>query len=393
MFRFVLIFILFNSLAFGQNAKGIFSIVVEGKRSDLAYIKKRSELAMARSTKYCRGSKMPKAKSSWSCKKSAPRVSSCVLEYKCQFVNKKFSRLSETRRIRAELKSIPKSKSKYKITLIHKDRKEVMKQLGGGKFVAQKPKSKTKSYGTQYLAAGAAASGKPKTITSGNPVAKTKKSKPKTKKSRAKSIEKEELDALSQVKEDDFLVDTETPKEEEWVFEKIEKTDGSKEFQVYKKEDKNKGKSSTPTGKRNQWASFALSYVSVSDSLENSLATFDAAWTPFMWFSNSLGLRGQLGVHQFKLGETATTEEETFLIYDIGAFGTYRLGNFFAELGLGMQIWNNSNGDSFNTFTLGGGYIFEYYKLKFIDRIQAGFSSVSNDISTKEFRVSVGISF
>jgi hypothetical protein len=388
MFRFVLIYFLFSQALFAQNAKGIFSIVVEGKRTDLSYIKKRSELAMARSTKYCRGSKMPKAQGSWSCKKTSPRVSNCVLEYKCNFVNKKFSRLSETRRIRSSLKSIPKSKSKYSITLVHEDKKEVMKQLGGGKFVVESAKGSSKNYGAQTLAASSSA----KSFSSGNPTVKKKPKVQSQKTKRQKSIEREELDELSAVKEDDFLVDTQE-KEEEWVLETKKKTDGTEEYQIYKKDEKYKGKQTTPTGERNQWASFALSYISVSDALENSLATFDAAWTPFLWYSNSWAIRGQLGVHQFKLAETDTTEEESFLIYDLAGFGVFRVGGLFAELGFGIQKWNNSTGDSFNTLTLGGGYIFDYYKLKFIDRIQAGFTSVSNDISTKEFRLSVGISF
>ena len=385
MFRLILIYFLLTPLVFAQNAKGIFSIVVEGKRTDLSYIKKRSELAMARSTKYCRGSKMPKAQSKWSCKKSSSRVSKCVLEYKCSFVNKSFSRLSETRRIRASLKSIPKSKNKYSITLVHENKKEVMKQLGGGKFVVESMKNSSKSYGSQTLSSS-------KSFSSGNPDT-PKSSKPKsTKSKKAKQIEREELEEFSAIKEEDFLVDTQE-KEEEWVMESKKKTDGTEEYQVYKKDEKNKGKKTTPTGERNHWANFSLSYITVSDSLDNSLSTFDAAWTPFLWYSDSWALRGQLGVHQFKLAETDLTEEESFLIYDVAGFGVFRVGGLFAELGLGLQIWNNSAGDSFNTFTLGGGYIFDYYKLKFIDRIQAGFTSVSNEINTKEFRLSVGISF
>lgn len=385
MFRFVLIYFLISQVTFAQNAKGVFSIVVEGKRSDLTYIKKRSELAMARSTQYCRGSKMPKAQGSWSCKKSSSRVSRCVLEYKCSFVNKKFSRISETRRIRASLKSIPKTNSKYSITLVHEDKKEVMKQLGGGKFVVESLKASSSKYGTQTLSSSS------KNVTSASSTQRKSSKAKSTKTKNVKQLEREELEELSAINEDDFLVDTQ--EEEKWIFEEKKKTDGTQEYQVYKKSDKDKGKTLTPTGERNQWASFALSYISVSDALDNSLATFDVAWTPFLWYSNSWALRGQLGVHQFKLSETDVSEEESFLIYDIAGFGVYRAGSFFAELGLGIQKWNNSTGDSFNTLTLGGGYIFEYYKLKFIDRIQAGFTSVSNDISTKEFRFSVGFSF
>ncbi|WP_127714400.1 hypothetical protein [Halobacteriovorax sp. HLS] len=396
MFRFVLIYFIFGTLAFAQNAKGIFSIVVEGKRSELSYIKKRSELSMARSTKYCRGSMMPKAAGKWSCKSSAPKVSSCVLEYKCQFVNKSFNRLTETRRIRKQLSSMPAVKSKYSITLIYEDKKEVMKQLGGGKFVVDSAKHSQKSFSHQKLAASS------KTYSSGNPSKKISQSKKKArstqkvqapkKSAKAKKIEQEELAELAALKEEDFKVEHQS-KEEEWVLEKNKKTDGREEYQLYKKDEKYSDQEKAPTGERNQWTSFALSYISVSDSLDNSLATFDAAWTPFMWFSNSWGLRGQLGVHQFKLSETATTLEESFLIYDIGGFGLYRVGNLFAELGFGLQKWNNSTGDSFNSLSLGAGYIFEYYKFKYIDRIQVGFSSVSNEISTKEFRLSMGLSF
>jgi len=384
---------------FAQNAKGVFSIVVEGNRSELNYIKKRSELTMARSTKFCRGSKMPKSIGSWSCKKTKPRVSSCVLEYKCHFVNKKFNRLSETRRIRANLKGLPKSRSKYKITLISKEKKEVVKQLGSAGFVtksAAKSKAANASFSSQKLAASSKSypNLRKKTIQK-TPKRKTVSSKMKSKalKKELSEIEKEELEELSFLTDDENKVAKGDSEDEEWVLEKVRKTDGKEEYQVYKKNEKHKGTSKTKRGKRNDWLSFALSYVAVSDSFSNSLSTFDVSWTPYMWFSDSLGIRGQLGVHQFKSSETALLASQTFLVYDIGALGLYRFGNFFFELGFGMQKWNDTLGESYSTMTFGGGYFFEYYKLGFIDRISGSFTSVGNTASNKEMKLSIGTSF
>ncbi|WP_372656241.1 hypothetical protein, partial [Halobacteriovorax sp.] len=125
---FLIIFLMpFYSSA--QNAKDKFSVVIEGTRSHLDYIKARSELRMARSTKFCRGSKMPKSVGEWSCKSTAPRVSNCVLEYKCKFVNKRFNRASESRRLRSNLKGIPHLKSKYTISLLYKDKKQILEEI------------------------------------------------------------------------------------------------------------------------------------------------------------------------------------------------------------------------------------------------------------------------
>lgn len=404
MLRFVLIYFLIMSATFAQNAKGIFSIVVEGNRSELNYIKKRSELTMARSTKFCRGMKMPKAVGSWSCKKTKPRVSSCVLEYKCHFVNKKFNRLSETRRIKRKLKGLPKSRSKYKITLISKEKKEVVKQLGATGFVtksAMKSKGTSASFGSQKLAASSKRypNLKKKSPTKAKrSMKKSSRSKMKAKKAKLTELEKEELEELNFLTDDGeeeaMTQSNETQEgEEEWVLEKVTKRDGKKEYQVYKKDEKYKGMAKTKRGERNDWLSFAFSYVAVSDSFSNSLSTFDVAWTPHMWFKNNWGIRGHLGVHQFKTSETASVASQTFLVYDIGAFGLYRLDNFFFELGFGMQKWNDTVAESYSTLTFGGGYYFEYYKLGFIDRIQGSYTSVGNTAANKELKLSIGASF
>ncbi|OUR96572.1 hypothetical protein A9Q84_09490 [Halobacteriovorax marinus] len=396
MVRFGLIYFILMTATFAQNAKGVFSIVVEGNRSELSYIKKRSELTMARSTKFCRGSKMPKSQGGWSCKKTKPRISSCVLEYKCKFINKKFNRITETRRLRASLKDLPKSRGKYKITLISKDKKEVVKQLGGAAFfaaAAKKSKTAKGSFSSQKLAA---SSKRYPNLKKKTP--RKKSIKPKTRarvaRKEAMEIDEDELEELASLREDETqLKETDPNGDEEWVIEKVKKRNGKEEYQVYKKDEKYKGLSKTKRGKRNDWLSFALSYVAVSDSFKNSLSTFDVSWTPQKWFNADWGMRGNLGVHQFKSSETATLASQTFLVYDIGVFGLYRFGNLFVELGFGLQKWNDTLGESYNTLTFGGGYFFEYYKLGFIDRIQASYTTVGNDAANKEMKLSIGASF
>ncbi|WP_290733255.1 hypothetical protein [Halobacteriovorax sp. JY17] len=389
----IIVFSLGLSLStFAQNAKESFSVVVEGNRSGLNYIKARSELTMARSTKFCRGSKMPKAIGEWSCKNTAPRLSHCVLEYKCHFVNKKFNRLSESRRLRAKLKDIPHLKTKYSISLFYKDKKEVLEELGGAAQMSRSIKKMPAPFAPQKLAASKSVSRKKKVRGTRVQKAPLKKSVVPTKK---KSVSERELEEIAFLKDDevDKLIKQEELIEEEEVSAPIESESVAKDdkidFSEIKKEKKKESKSNLKT----QWASFDLSYIMISDDEETSLSTFGLSWTPHLWFSSHFGVRGNIGFHSYSTPETELVASESFLIYDLGLFGVYKFTNIFFELGLGLQKWNHEEAENANTLSYGFGYYFDEKKLYIIDRVSFGMSSLSNDIGTKEMKFSIGGSF
>ena len=389
----LLFLILFLSLpTFAQNAKENFSVVVEGSRSGLNYIKTRSELTMARSTKFCRGSKMPKAVGQWSCKNTAPRLSNCVLEYKCSYMNKGFNRVSESRRLRAKLKDIPHLQSKYSISLLYKDKKEILQQLGGK---TQVKKTSSRSFSPQKLKGSRQAVKKKRRVMrskrnkSPTPVAKRTVRK-KTK----QTVSEEELEELAFLKDDELdklTMEEEQIEEEVLSPSEVKSLDKEEEIELsgIKKAESQKSKSPIKT----ELASFALHYIMISDDLDSSLSTIGFSWTPHLWFNENIGVRGDFGFHSYSTTETEFAESESFSIYDLGLFGIYKFSNIYLELGVGLQKWNHEDAENSSTLSYGIGYRFDNKRLYILDRVSFGMSSLSNEAGTKELKISLGGSF
>ncbi|WP_157765779.1 hypothetical protein [Halobacteriovorax marinus] len=362
----------FSLCSLAQNYKGSFYLEVEGTRSQLGYIKTSGELTMARSTRLCRGMKMPKPKGEWSCKSSAPRVSACRLEYSCHFLNKNFNRVTESRRLRTKLKSIPHLKASYTIALIQNDQKKILKKVDGSKVVA--------------AAASTSRVAKAKKVRKPTPQrvrAKAQRSKRVVKKETINKSKQEDLEEVAFLKEDDSK--KLLSQSEESLEEVVEQSENSS---------KKESRAKQVTSKReNEFLDFSLSYISISDDQDNSLTTFGLAWTPHYFFSNSIGLRGEVGFHSYKTPETELLASESFLIYDLGLYASYNFTNIYIEAGFGLQMWNGEGAENANFMAFGGGYRFDETKLYLIDRISFAMSSLSNDIGTKELKFSIGSSF
>jgi len=374
-----LFIISFNSYA--QNAKDNFSVVIEGTRSHLDYIKARSELTMARSTKFCRGAKMPKSVGEWSCKNTAPRMSNCVLEYKCNFVSKKFNRLSESRRLRAKLEAIPHLKSNYTISLLYKDKKQVLEEINN--YSAKPSPSKkvvASNFSSQQLKKSKSPSKHRVSKVRPKPTKRIKLVKKKTKykkikikdKPKPKANAKEDLEELAFLKEDskEEVRPTEVvPLKDEKVVEQIN-------FET-----------------KYDLMNFSISFISISDNNETSLKTFGLAWTPGIWFTQHFGVRGQFGFHAYKTTETELLESQSFLIYDIAAYGQYLFTNIFLEMGYGIQKWNVEGAEGVSSLSFGAGYLFDDDMPYILDRVSVELSSLSNEVSTKELKLNIGASF
>lgn len=357
-----------------QNVKEQFSVVVEGTRSHLDYIKARSELTVARSTKFCRGSKMPKSVGEWSCKNTAPRMSNCVLEYKCQYVNKKFNRLSESKRLRSNLKAIPHLKSKYTISLLYKDKKQILEEIDNqAPSLPPSKKVVASNFSAQQLK-----SSKPK------PKIKIRKKQIKKDKNRASSLKKK----VTKKK-----IDTSKEDLEELSFLKESEEKNTLEAEAVSPLKKEKDDEGSQFETKVQLKNFALSYISISDSEETSLTTFGLAWTPHIWFTKHFGIRGHFGFHSYETVETDLVESQSFLIYDIAAYGQYLFTNLYFEVGYGTQKWNLEGAESVSSLSFGTGYLFDEKILYVLDRVSLEMSSLSNEVSTKELKLSIGASF
>ena len=335
---------------------------------------------------------MPKAVGKWCCKNTAPRLSNCVLEYKCSYMNKKFNRVSESRRLRAKLKDIPHLQTKYTISLLYKDKKEILQQLGG---VTQVKKVGTRSFTPQKLSGSSTAVKKKRRVVrtkrKNTQAPVNKKVSPKESK---QSISEEELEEIAFLKDDelDKLTMEESPIEEEVIAPREVKTadkDEKVDLAAIKEEEKKKSKTPVKT----ELTSFALHYIMISDELETSLSTIGLSWTPHLWFNENIGVRGDFGFHSYSTPETDFAESESFSIYDLSIFGIYKFTNIYLEFGIGLQKWNHEEAENSSTLSYGVGYRFDNKKLYLIDRISFGMSSLSNEAGTKEMKFSLGGSF
>lgn len=315
--------------------------------ADTEYIKgfqKRAELKMARSTAFCRGFYMPKSLGIWRCKSSGPKTKRCKRQYQCHVTTISFNRVTETRRLRSELRKTKVNKSKLKIR------------------VSRKP------YKKKYLKK--------------RRIIKKKKIVKITAPKKVVAIENdlEELD-------DDLNEELEGLKEEV-VSEEKQRTPES--FADNSREQENA--SSSSASRPIHFAAFSLEIIQVADEF-GSLATLGASWTPRKSFNSNFGIRGQFGFKSIKTF-IETEFEEIFLVYEFGLFLDFNLNkNFYVEAGYVFQKWSNTASDSVTALNFGGGYIFDEKMLNIFDRVFINYATVSNDTSNSELKLAAGISF
>ncbi len=381
----------FSWSSYGKVNRKPFDISISGSTKAIKGLQKRAELKMARSTSYCRGFYMPKAISTWSCKKNAPRTSSCKLQYRCKVTTTKFNRSSEVRRLKKSLSKMRVSKDRLRIKVSRKPyRRRVYK---------------TKKLVKKLSAVKVASAVKPK------PVPKISPPKPVA----SKSIIDNELDELSKFNEsdtvDEALVKSELDEDlsegldddldedldnlNEEVEKKTEKLEESSTASDDQEEDEEKGdggNDSPYTSDPAKFAAFSFDFIQIADDFD-SLVTMGLSWTPRKEFNSKIGMRGQFGLKSLKI-LSGTSLEETFLVYELGLFLNLNFNaNLYAEVGYLLQKWNNTAADSHSAFSFGVGYKFTNKVMKIFDRVFIDYSTVSNETSNRELKFSTGFSF
>lgn len=334
---------------------------------------------------------MPKAISTWSCKKTGPGVETCKLRYRCKATHRNFNRSSEVGRIRNELKKMKVSKQRLKIKVSRKPykRKSYRKKRTNQKLV-KKLKALKKARAKREAKIKA-----PK-------VAVTKKAMNDELDELARFNESDKVDdamvksdldkSLSEGLEDDLEEELEDLNDDvEEKTSKLQSDDDSDEsdedVEVSNDEDK-----SPYTSDPAKLAAFSLEMIQIADDFD-SLVTLGASWTPRKSFNSKIGMRGQFGLKSIKIF-SGTAFEETFLVYELGMYLMLNFNaNLFAEVGYVLQKWNNTAGDSVSAFSVGGGYIFSNPVMGVFDRVFIDYSTVSNDTANRELKFSLGLSF
>lgn len=383
-----IIFILILSFTFSTNVAAVdqnapFYVSISGKRGLLPYMKKRTELKMARSVEFCRGFYMPTPMTTWSCKKSAPKVSSCKIRYKCQLINRNFSRLTETRKITRELNKVSSRSGKFKIQISKNSISSYRKmRLARYKKQGLPDRLKRGSVKNKMKKRLAEARDEIDKFDEFGMKAYKRTSKKKIKTSaEARNFDFAELERQEEKKEKDD--------EAAYQLDLVTSTDGGERLYKVRKKDGDKYEdSSDPL----RLAAFSGAITKVADINDNSVATTEVAWAPRYRFAENWTIRGHLGGHYLKAN--INEEDETFLVWDVGGVLEYDIWKgLYAELGTGIQKWSSSLGGSFSTMTMGAGWRFNFYQVKIVDRIFASLTSVGNEDKNSEFKMGIGISF
>jgi hypothetical protein len=379
-------------LSSSANAKP-FYVTIEGKRTAIKSFQKRAELKMARSTDFCRGFTMPELISVWSCRPSGKGLSKCKAKYDCGLVRKNFSRISETRRLKNELSSIGRTRDSFTMMVGKRPLKnpskyryvEAIKQKRESARVARKEllkkqiKKRTKKLKEE--------------MTEYDEFAQLEKELDITPQQSTPSQRKESVDSLSSnsLAEDRRQLQDNQELVAPFRMERSRSNNGNEEIiRIKKRED------IVPEDRTFQILSFSGALTQVQDSNASSVATADVAWTPRWQYSPNWAFRGRLGGHFISAEIVKGDNPETFLVYDLTGeleWFPFTGNGFYLQGGLGIQSWTSTTGGAFSTFSMGGGYLFDFNSVKIIDRIFLSYTSVGNDAANTEMRFGIGISF
>ncbi len=385
------LFLMTIGFAYGQER---FSVSIKGKERLLPSFQRRAELTLARSTKFCRGFTMPKKVGSWQCSSFGEGLKKCVAKYKCGLINKNFSRVTETRRIRKELKQVGMTRSKFPMVVSKKplrtpdrrryadkvQRERDNRRLSQKRELRERIKERTQRVKNE--------------LTEFDEFAQLEKELAIETKVSTPQERKETLDDFSKVTMAEDRRQLENNKEEfaPFVLERETNNSGDEEIIRIKKRGEEDVVKETPF----KIFSFATALTSVGDANGSSVATIDIAWTPRWRFTPSLAARGRVGGHFFSVEIVEGEDPETFIVYDVAAeleWFPWDSTGLYGTAGLGVQSWTSTTGGAFSVVSLGAGYLFDYSKGKVIDRVFLNYARVGNEDSNTELKLGIGVTF
>lgn len=332
----LLLILPFYAVGSGSSEKP-WSVRIKGTSEKIAFMKKRAQLKLSRTTNFCIGFNMPMPTTKWKCTKDKNGKNICSIKYKCQAVNKKFNRKTEASKYLEELKAMKKKySSNFKI------------------YVAK-----------DYISGGL----------------------------RTLSLKKSETNYVPDIrKETRYDFKEKLPAEEATAYhvEKSLNYDGNATVYTVTKKDESER---TKKLKKFYWALFRGALTKVSDNNENSVATTDIAWTPTRRYGDRWHLRGHFGGHLLK--SEISIGSETYMVYDFAVLaGVNLFNNYFLALGPGIQRWaGKEKTGSHGTLHLEGGYKFSRRKMKWINSMFISTTSVNSKNSNKELKLGIGIAF
>ena len=83
-----------------------YEVSVTGSDESIEYLKLSADYKTLKSTKYCRGAFLPVGRGEWWCSESAKGKQTCTRTFQCARVSKSRSLVTESRRIKEEMKEV-----------------------------------------------------------------------------------------------------------------------------------------------------------------------------------------------------------------------------------------------------------------------------------------------
>lgn len=149
---------------------------------------------------------------------------------------------------------------------------------------------------------------------------------------------------------------------------------------------------------RSSWTSIEVNQLVAVQSKEAYVATAEVSWNPTFFFSNALGLRGDLGLSLFVSSDAAVAEgsKKYVPVYTSQLLLTGHAWEIFGDIGGGLETWSHraSKLTPFAALTANLGWAPRQRIMGLVDRIFVGYSAVFIDgLITREARAGVGVRF
>lgn len=347
---FLFLVFAYANLSYAQE----FSMAFESKESSTKYFQLRNYLKLIRAKNICSGNQYPHIKQDWKCRSVGRGMNKCAADFVCRNPFTMNAYEFDVRATVTKLREIPVPNEKVKAIISKKIAEKYLNTEARIDFPQKEVVVHPGSFEPQKLS---------------------------VRKSKVEVIE-----TPKEVKEENvfYIADPNQGQDPELA----DLREDALEKRALMREEDEEGS----WAKKFSFKNASFSYLSVSDDDGNSFSSFNGAWTPYYWHTKNIAIRGELGLHSYKF-QTIQGEEDSFWVTSFMGFFHYRMQNFYAELGLGMEKFNSDEGGNYSVLSFGGGYYFKEKMLRYMDRVFISYNSISSEIPAKELRLGMGFAF
>ena len=337
-----------------------FNIVMETPPGMAETNQTRAELEMSRSVKFCRGFKIPVRIGRWSCKNFGRDNRQCRVNYNCDFINKKFSRITETRRLLKRLRGLKKNNAPLKLLVrgaLLRSTKIVELKVKNRLNNKKIDNSNFKKEGDNKSAVGSTGLKKDLNVED---------------ESIEIDIDKDTLDLDSQFVNSDI---TSSVKDE--LGKDSKDLSGGEE-------------TIEETIKNYRLLNFNLSHLFVIDPKNDFSSALYLAWTPIWELDYGFSFKLHLGNHR-RFGQFGEYEEY-FHAIDVGSSFIFQLGDHLSfQLGRSYQKWFSSIENQFWWTLIGGSLTFS--EKAFLGLIEGLFFNIHLFTEDRSSEINIGLNF